>query len=155
MCTYTNTHCFSLLLWWFKYACPMGNATIRRCGLFGVGVALVEEVHHCEDGLWGTMLKLHPVEETFLWLPAEGNLLAVFGSRCRTLDSSISKFTACCHTSHHDDNGLNLWNCNQSQLNVLYKRSLHSNGNPNQDSFAFPTFIISKVIFVKLLCLIL
>jgi hypothetical protein len=28
-----------------------GSGTIRRCGLVGVGVALLEEVCHCEGGL--------------------------------------------------------------------------------------------------------
>jgi hypothetical protein len=32
-------------------AWPIENGTIRRCGLFGVGVALLEEVCHCGDGL--------------------------------------------------------------------------------------------------------
>jgi hypothetical protein len=35
------------MLWWFKYAWPMRNGTIRRCGLVSLGVALLEEVHHC------------------------------------------------------------------------------------------------------------
>ena len=46
------------ILWWFEYACPMGNGNIRRCGLIGVDVALLEEVHHCGGGLW---LNLPPV----------------------------------------------------------------------------------------------
>ena len=28
-----------------------GNGTIRRCGLFEIGVALLEEVCHCGSGL--------------------------------------------------------------------------------------------------------
>ena len=28
-----------------------GSSTIRRCGLYGVGVALLEEVCHCRRGL--------------------------------------------------------------------------------------------------------
>ena len=38
-------------MWWFEYAWPMGNGTIRRCGLVGGGVALLEEIHYCGDGL--------------------------------------------------------------------------------------------------------
>jgi hypothetical protein len=34
------------IVWWFGYAWP-----IRRCGFVGVGVALLEEVHHCGSGL--------------------------------------------------------------------------------------------------------
>ena len=30
---------------------PRGSGTIRRCGLIGVGVALLEEVHHYAGGL--------------------------------------------------------------------------------------------------------
>lgn len=29
----------------------LGSGTIRRCGLVEVGVALMEEVHHCEGWL--------------------------------------------------------------------------------------------------------
>ena len=39
------------LVWWFEYACPMGSGTVRRYGLVGVGVALLEEVHHYWGGL--------------------------------------------------------------------------------------------------------
>jgi hypothetical protein len=28
-----------------------GRSTIRRCGLVGEGVALLEKVYHCRDGL--------------------------------------------------------------------------------------------------------
>jgi hypothetical protein len=41
----------SRLLWWFEYAWPMGNGTIRRCGLVGIGVALLEETCHCTGRL--------------------------------------------------------------------------------------------------------
>ena len=29
----------------------LGNGTVRRCGLIGVGVALLEELCHCGHGL--------------------------------------------------------------------------------------------------------
>ena len=38
-------------LWWFRYAWPMGSGTVRRYGLVGGGLALLEEVHQCEGGL--------------------------------------------------------------------------------------------------------
>jgi hypothetical protein len=38
-------------LWWFDYAWPMGSDNIRRCGLVGVGVVLLEKMHNCEGGL--------------------------------------------------------------------------------------------------------
>ena len=34
-----------------KENAPKGSATIRRCGLVGVGVALLEDTCHCEGGL--------------------------------------------------------------------------------------------------------
>jgi hypothetical protein len=40
-----------LPLWWFKYAWPIESDTIRRCGLVGIGVALLKEVSHCGGGL--------------------------------------------------------------------------------------------------------
>lgn len=46
--------------WWFEYAWPMGSDTIRRCGIIGEGVALLEEV--C---VWGgvetLILRLCPI----------------------------------------------------------------------------------------------
>jgi hypothetical protein len=38
-------------LWWFEYTWPYGSGTTRRYDLVGVGVALLEEVCHCGDGL--------------------------------------------------------------------------------------------------------
>jgi hypothetical protein len=32
-------------------AWPIESSTVRRCGLVGVGVALLEEVCHCRSGL--------------------------------------------------------------------------------------------------------
>lgn len=65
------------------------------CVLVGVGVALLEEVHHSESELWGPMLRLHPV----------------WKSQSSPLDQDV-KFSAPspapslpaqCHASHHDD----------------------------------------------------
>ena len=33
------------------HAWPIGSGTIRKCGLIGVGMALLEEVCHCRGGL--------------------------------------------------------------------------------------------------------
>ena len=33
-------------------AWPMRSDTVRRCGLVGVGVVLLEEVYYCEWALW-------------------------------------------------------------------------------------------------------
>jgi hypothetical protein len=37
-------------VWWFEYAWPMRSDTIKRCGIVGIGVALLEEVHHILGG---------------------------------------------------------------------------------------------------------
>jgi hypothetical protein len=63
------------------------------------------------------MLKLFPVWNKFN-LP-----LAAFGSRCRTLGSSSTMPAGCCHASHHDDNGLNLWTVSKPQLNISFSKS--------------------------------
>jgi hypothetical protein len=34
-------------VWWFEYVWPMENGPIRRCGLVGIGLALLEEVSPC------------------------------------------------------------------------------------------------------------
>jgi hypothetical protein len=39
------------MVWWFEYGWPVGSGTIRRCGLIGGGVALLEEVFHYVGGL--------------------------------------------------------------------------------------------------------
>lgn len=32
---------------YFEYAWPIGSDTVKRCGLDGIGVALLEKVCHC------------------------------------------------------------------------------------------------------------
>ena len=50
-------------------ACTICSGTIKRCGLVGVGVALLEEVCHCEGGFEVSyMLKLCPVHGLLLLL---------------------------------------------------------------------------------------
>ena len=44
----------------FEYAWPMRSDTLKRCGLVGIVVVLLEEGHACWRGL-GPMLKLCPV----------------------------------------------------------------------------------------------
>ena len=44
-----------ILLWWFEYAWPMGSGTIRKCGLNGGNVALLEEVCYSE----GRVIRYH------------------------------------------------------------------------------------------------
>ena len=38
-------------LQWFEYAWPMESGNVRKCGFVGVGVPLLEEVHHCGGGI--------------------------------------------------------------------------------------------------------
>ena len=52
-----------------------GSGTIRRCGLVGVGVALLEEVCHCGGGL------CNPLPSCL----EDSSLLFTFGTQCRLL----------------------------------------------------------------------
>jgi hypothetical protein len=85
-----------------------------RYGLVRVGVALLEEVCHSEDGL------LDPSSHV------GASLLFASGTRCTTLRSFSSTMPAwMLHASLLDNNELNLWNHNQPHLNVvLYKSCL-------------------------------
>ena len=75
-----------------------GSGTIKRCGLVGVGVALLEEVCHCGGGLWD--LSLSCLETVCSWLP--------LGEDVELSAPSAPCLPGCCHAFHHDDNGLNL-----------------------------------------------
>jgi hypothetical protein len=75
-------------------ACPTGSGTIKRCGLLGVGVALLEEMYHCRGSFWGLICSSY--------------------AQCGT--QSPSWRTRWCFSStmsdfHFDDNELNLWSC--------------------------------------------
>jgi hypothetical protein len=82
-------------------AWPTGSGTIRRCGLVGVGVALLEEEHLYGGGFEVSVLKLCPVWNSSL-------LLAAFRSRYRHLGNSSTKSAAHGPASYHNDDGLNL-----------------------------------------------
>jgi hypothetical protein len=58
--------------WWLEYAWPMGNGIIRTCGLVGVCVALLEEMHHCGVGLKVCLLVLKLFRPS--WLPLDGDI---------------------------------------------------------------------------------
>jgi len=75
----------------------MESATIRRCGIGGVGVALLEEGHHCGRLGFET---LPSVEESFYsWLPFDEDVaLLVLPTPC---------LPECCCASCHDGNRLN------------------------------------------------
>ena len=104
-------------VWWFK-CLAIENDTIRRCGLIGGSVALLEKVCHCGGRLWGAMLKLHPVwkdpspsclqKRIFFYLPLDQDVeLLAPPALCLPADWQAS----CC-----DDNGLNLWNCKPAPI---------------------------------------
>ena len=38
----------------------MESGTIRRCGLVGIGVALLEEMYHCVGSLWAPSAQALP-----------------------------------------------------------------------------------------------
>ena len=85
-------------------AWPIGSGTIRRCGLVGVGVTLLQEVCHCGGGLWGlTYTQAMPSVVHSLLLPAVQDVELSDPSSALCLPSH-------CHVFHHDDNELN-WNC--------------------------------------------
>jgi hypothetical protein len=88
----------------------MESGTIRRCGLNGVGVALLEEMYHCGMGIEVsdtlTLLReeLDPppggLWKPVFWLPSDQDAeLSAPPALC---------LPAYCHASCHDDNGLNL-----------------------------------------------
>ena len=83
------TICGSLNVW------PTGSGMVRRCGLVRVGVALLEEVHHCEGGLEILCSNSTQCRRTSSWLPTEERRLAAFISRCRTLSSFSRTMSAC------------------------------------------------------------
>jgi hypothetical protein len=85
---------------------------IRRCGLVGVGVALLKEVCHCVSGFWDP-------------LPSHVGaslLLFAFGTRCRSLSFS-STMPGCCYACHHKDNELKLWACKPAPIKCCSFRS--------------------------------
>ena len=76
----------------------IGSNTIRRYGLVGVGMAVLEEVCHWGRALRFQMPKPGPVS---LSLPANLNVELSAASAAPCLP-------ACPHAYHHGDNGLNL-----------------------------------------------
>lgn len=50
----------------------IGSGTIRSCIFVGVGMALLEEVCHCEDGLWGFVCSEYHLNVTVEFLLPAG-----------------------------------------------------------------------------------
>lgn len=78
---------------------PLGSSTIRRCGLVGLGVTLLEKVITAGQALRSQMLKLDPV---FHSLPA------AFGYDVELAATSLASCMPLCYHASHHDNGLNL-----------------------------------------------
>jgi hypothetical protein len=112
---------FSVLLspWFFKTITCYGGLNRHgshrlmcpwRVSLLG-DVALLEEVCHCEGGLWGLIHRLKPCPVLrrcpLLALDKDVWLLASGPAPC---------LLACCHVPHHDDNGLSLWHCKPAHI---------------------------------------
>lgn len=80
----------------------MGSGTIRMCDLFGVGVALLEEV-----SLWGRGFEVSYAQA----LPSVGSsplLLPANQGIQLSAPSPVPCLSARCHVSLHDNNELNL-----------------------------------------------
>jgi hypothetical protein len=102
-------------LWCFEYAWPKGSGIIRRCGLVGIGVALIEEVCHCAGRLWGLLgfrLLLSGGKIPSSWQP--------LGQDVELLAPPNPCLPAHCHASCPDDNGLNLWNRKPAPIKYCY-----------------------------------
>ena len=98
-------------------------ALLRGVALFRVGVALLKEVCYCVVGFEVSCALAMSGMTHSLLLPA-------LGSKCRPLSSfssTIPAWPAICCVSHHDHNGLNLWNCKPASIKyfLLEKLSWH------------------------------
>jgi hypothetical protein len=83
----------------FLNAWSIGSGTIRRCGVAGVGVALLEELCHFGAGFAVSYAQATPSVAQSLLLPVDHDveLLAPPGPHA-----------GCCHAFCQDNNGLNL-----------------------------------------------
>jgi hypothetical protein len=83
-------------------AWPIASGTIKRNGLVGVGVALLEEVGRYGAGFWVSYTQTTPsVAHNVLHLADKDVELSAPPPTAPCLPS-------CCHASCLDDNGLNL-----------------------------------------------
>ena len=92
-----------------EYIWPWDISTIRRCGLAGVSVALLEEVCHYGGKLWWHIYSSHDKKwYSLLLLPADQD---------RELSAPpVPCLPGCHHVCHHGDNGLNIWNCKPAPI---------------------------------------
>ena len=108
----------NMVVWiWTLYAFLQGVALLGNVALIGVGMTLLEEECHC--GLWShicSSYNQHGVCSLFL-LPVDQ--IIEFSTRAPAPYPHI-----CCHTSHHDDNGLNLKNCKPEPIKCFHLQEL-------------------------------
>ena len=99
----------------------LGSGAIRRCGLVGVGVALLEEVTYCGGELSGSYDEGGSAQYKRELPPSclQMTLLAVFKSKSRTLGSSSTRSACMMPCFPPWWNELNLWNCNPGPLKCL------------------------------------
>ena len=83
-----------------------GSGTIRKYGLVGIGVALLEKVFHVVGGL-GNLLLTDWKTAVFCLPPEQDVQFSAPLAPC---------LPECCHDSRHDDNGLNLWTCEPAPI---------------------------------------
>lgn len=110
----------------------IGIDTIRKYGLVGVAMDLLEEMWHCVYGVCGLLCPGYcPLSQL------DSYYLHDVGFSAPT---PASPLPPCCHDLHHNGNGLNLWSDKpQPQVNIFLIRtatitvSLHSNSNLNWD----------------------
>ena len=72
------------------------SGTIMSCVCYGVGIALLEEVYHCELGF----KTLPSAEESVFRSPSEQDI--------ELSAPLVPCLPGHCYAFHHDDNGLNL-----------------------------------------------
>jgi hypothetical protein len=100
MCALNKYRPYRLMCW---NAWSIQHGTIRMCSLWK-GVAMMEKACHCQGRLWGLLCT--SCAQCVIKTPS-----AAFRSRYGNLSFSSTCLPECCHASHYDDNGLNLWNC--------------------------------------------
>jgi len=91
------------------WAWPLGSGSIRRCGLIGADVILLEEVCHYGAGFEASYAQATPSVTYSL-------LLLAYHDVELSAPSLASCLLAFCHVSCCDDNGQNLWRYNLAPI---------------------------------------
>ena len=106
--------------------------TIRRHGLAGLGLTLLEEVYHYEWALRSLICSGY----------AQCGTVSFYCLWSKMWDSQHLPQPACCHACRPDNNELSLWNCKPAPLFpfvrvVLVMMSLHSNKTVTETIWPF------------------